>query len=192
VSRKFLAFSYKPGPGRSNTRVAIWRALKDLGASYLQQGVALLPSSAEARESFEALKARVESQKGSATLSTLCFLAEDDEASIVGEFNDARREEYEEVANNCESFSAELDRTLDRDEYSFSELEEGSAEIAKLTRWLERISRRDYFGAKGRAATEAALDRLNKRLAAYEKAVFARDGRAEGAKGQPHKERKGV
>ena len=51
---------------------------------------------------------------------------------VVGDFNAAREEEYEEFAQNCESFWAELDRTEAGGEYSFSELEEGSAEIAKL------------------------------------------------------------
>jgi uncharacterized protein YdbL (DUF1318 family) len=191
VSRRFLAFSYKPRAGTSNTRVALWRALRDLGAVYLQQGVALLPFSSGSRRSFDELKNRVEGGGGSATLSRLTFLAEEDEAAVVEDFNGARREEYKELAQNCASFSAELDRTETDGEYSFSELEEGSAELAKLGRWLERITQRDHFDAKGRVAAEAALQRLRKRLSAYEKAVFAREGRAAGTNRPHRKEGKG-
>jgi hypothetical protein len=132
----------------------------------------------------------VEGGGGSATLSTLTFLAEKDEAAVVEDFNGARREEYGELARNCASFSAELDRTEAEGEYSFSELDEGSAELAKLSRWLERISQRDHFDAKGRTAAEAALQRLRKRLSAYEKAVFARERRAAGTNGPHRKNRK--
>ena len=175
VSERFLAFSYKPRSGTSNTRVALWRALKDLGAVYLQQGVALLPSSGEARARLEELKARVAREGGSATLAVMHFPDEEDEASIVAEFNRARAEEYGELAQNCRSLVSELERDEAGGEYGFAELEEGAAELAKLRRWLERIELRDRFGGKGRAGADAALKKAGRRLSAYEKAAFARE-----------------
>jgi hypothetical protein len=175
LSRKFFAFSYKPKDGSSRTRVALWRALKELGAVYLQQGVALLPKSAILRGGLEALKEKVVSGGGSATLSELSFIEQADEDAIVGEFEASMRAEYGEVEENCASFDEELKRTRGRGEYNFAELEEAGWEVAKLERWFLRAAGRDYFGEPSRAAAEAALKTARKKLAAYERDVCSKD-----------------
>jgi hypothetical protein len=175
MSEKFLAFSYKPKAGSSRTRVALWRALKDLGAVYLQQGVALLPSAQRYRARLEELKAQVAHGGGSASVASLVFLAEEDEDAVLADFRRARREEYEELAVNCEAFERELDRSEEKGDYSFPEVEEGGAELAKLERWLEKIVARDHYGEARRAAAEAALRKARKHLASYERAACARD-----------------
>ena len=178
MSARFLAFSYKPRGGSSKTRVALWRALKDLGAVYLQQGVALLPRSAALQANLEALKERVASEGGSAAIASLAFLSRADEEAIVGEFLAARGAEYREVETNCAAFEEEIARTAARGEYNFPELEEAGAEIAKLERWLARVVARDYYGEASRRAAEGALKSARARLASYELEVFARERRA--------------
>lgn len=175
MSEKFLAFSYKPKAGSSRTRVALWRALKELGAVYLQQGVALLPSAQRYRARLEELKAQVAHDGGSASVASLVFLAEDDEATALADFRRARREEYDELAVNCGVFEREIDRSAGKGDYSFPEVEEAAAELAKLERWLEKIVARDYYGESSRSEAQAALRKARRRLAGYEKAACARD-----------------
>ena len=52
----------------SRHRVAVWRKLRDLGALYLQDGVAALPEDAVTREQLEWLQLRVREAGGEATL----------------------------------------------------------------------------------------------------------------------------
>src|SRR3712207_7185701 len=52
----------------SRRRVAVWRKLRDLGALYLQDGVAALPEDAVTREQLEWLQLRVREAGGEATL----------------------------------------------------------------------------------------------------------------------------
>jgi hypothetical protein len=52
----------------SRHRVAVWRKLRDLGAIYLQDGVAALPEDAVTREQLEWLQLRVREAGGEATL----------------------------------------------------------------------------------------------------------------------------
>jgi hypothetical protein len=52
----------------SRHRVAVWRKLKDLGALYLQDGVAALPEDAVTREQLEWLQLRVREAGGEASL----------------------------------------------------------------------------------------------------------------------------
>jgi hypothetical protein len=177
MSERFLAFSYKPKPGGSGTRVALWRALKEAGATYLQQSIALLPSTKANRLRLEELKAEVVQRGGAASLSSLVFLSQEDEVATIGEFRRARREEYEELAANCEVFREEVERHAERGDYAFAEHQEGAAELAKLERWLARIESRDHFGGAGREAAEAALGSARRRFRTFERKACSSDSR---------------
>jgi hypothetical protein len=68
----------------SRHRVAVWRKLRDLGALYLQDGVAALPEDAVTREQLEWLQLRVREAGGEATLWEAKPGTEAEERELVG------------------------------------------------------------------------------------------------------------
>ena len=65
---RWLILIYRLPREPSRPRVAVWRKLKDLGALYLQDGVAALPEDAVTREQLEWLQLRIQEADGQASL----------------------------------------------------------------------------------------------------------------------------
>jgi hypothetical protein len=118
----------------SRHRVAVWRKLRDLGALYLQDGVAALPEDAVTREQLEWLQLRVRESGGEATLweGRPGTLAE--EAELVEAFRSSREEAYRTII-------ARAERLRRKAEMGGSVLEQ----LGKLEREFRAERRRDYF-----------------------------------------------
>src|SRR5215212_5316952 len=116
----------------SRHRVAVWRKLRNLGALYLQDGVAALPEDAVTREQLEWLQLRVREAGGEATLweGRPGTLAE--EAELVGDFRASREEAYRAI-------TAEAERLRRKAHMG------GEAQLGKLEREFRAERRRDYF-----------------------------------------------
>lgn len=155
----------------SRHRVAVWRKLKDLGALYLQDGVAALPEDAATREQMEWLQLRVREAGGEATLweARPGTLAE--EAGLVESFRSSREEAYRAIV-------AEADRIRRKAELGGGgdALLEG---LGKLERAFRAERRRDYFRSPLRKEAADAL-RAARRAARGEGAR----GREAGSGGQ--------
>jgi hypothetical protein len=131
----------------SRHRVAVWRKLRDLGALYLQDGVAALPEDAVTREQLEWLQLRVREAGGEATLweAKPGTLAE--EAELVGAFRSSREEAYRTII-------AEAERLRRKAEMG------GGApleRLGKLEREFRAERRRDYFRSPLRLEAAGAL-----------------------------------
>lgn len=183
MALSFLAFGYKLTNESATARVAVWRALKELGAAPFQQGMSLLPERDGALARLEELKIMVEAAKGSVNMARLSFVHPADEAAFVEAFKRLRDEEYAELEENCERMIYELDRETEKGRFAFSELEEGEDEGAKLKRWAAKIEARDFFHADGKVAAEAALEKAQTRLRKYSLEVYRREKEAEGKEG---------
>lgn len=165
--RRWLLFIYRipsepPGP-----RTYVWRQLKGLGATYLQQAAALLPDRPDLREALNVLATRVIASGGEASLLDTTSPDPAWEAEAIARFNQARDAEYAELFENVERLEDEIARESRRGKFSFAKLEDLEADWEKLTRWRERIVARDFFGAGGRrdvdtemACARAAPDRF--------------------------------
>lgn len=55
----WLALSYNVPINPSKARVYVWRKLKEIGAEYFKQGVALLPNTAQSMQQFSALAQKI-------------------------------------------------------------------------------------------------------------------------------------
>jgi hypothetical protein len=175
VSLRFLSFSYKVPSEPSKNRVYIWRTMKELGAVYLQQGVALLPYADNLCSVLQKLHSEVTELGGKATLSELSFINEADERDILLEFEKLRNEEYEELSDECNRLMYELDCVTEKGKFKFSELEENDEEIVKLKRWHEKITKRDYFKVIGREKAVEMINKAEKRLHEYAEEVYKRE-----------------
>ena len=133
----------------SRHRVAVWRKLRDLGALYLQDGVAALPEDAVTREQLEWLQLRVREAGGRATLWEALPNTVAENRDLVQEFRAAREEGYGGVIEDAERIRRKA--TLGADKASLLE------EIAKIEREFRAERRRDYFRSPLRAEAAQAL-----------------------------------
>ena len=131
----------------SRHRVAVWRKLQDLGALYLQDGVAALPEDAVTREQLEWLQLRVREAGGEATLweARPGTLAE--EGELVRTFRASREEAYRAII-------AEAERIRRKTQMGGGALLE---QLGNLEREFRAERRRDYFRSPLRTEAAAAL-----------------------------------
>ena len=86
----------------SRKRAAIWRELKKVGASYLRDGVCILPERPTTRERLGAIASKVEEFGGDATLVSGACLTQTRAAALIDQFRAARAEEYDEIAREAD------------------------------------------------------------------------------------------
>ena len=142
--------------------VAVWRKLRDLGALYLQDGVAALPGDAVTREQMEWLQLRVKEVGGEATLWEARPGTVAEETELVGAFRSSREEAYKAIIAAAER----LRRKAQMGGAALSE------PLRKLEREFRAERRRDYFRSPLRLEAADALK-------AAREAVRNREGSAE-------------
>jgi hypothetical protein len=130
----------------SRHRVAVWRKLRDLGALYLQDGVAALPEDAVTREQMEWLQLRVREAGGEATLWEGRPGTVAEEAELVETFRSSREKAYRTIMAGAE-------RLRRKAQMGGSVLEQ----LAKLERGFRAERRRDYFRSPLRLQAAEAL-----------------------------------
>jgi hypothetical protein len=131
----------------SRHRVAVWRKLRDLGALYLQDGVAALPEDAVTREQLEWLQLRVREAGGEATLWEAKPGTMADEGELVEAFRSSREEAYRTII-------AEAERLRRKVQMGGGALSE---QLGKLEREFRAERRRDYFRSPLRLEAAGAL-----------------------------------
>jgi hypothetical protein len=131
----------------SRHRVAVWRKLRDLGALYLQDGVAVLPEDAVTREQLEWLQLRVREAGGDATLWEARTGTVAEEAGLVEDFRHSREEAYRAII-------AEAGRLRRK-----ARMGDGGVleQLGKLERRFRAERRRDFFRSPLRGEAAEAL-----------------------------------
>jgi len=145
--RRWVILVYQLPRKPSRHRVAVWRKLKDLGALYLQDGVAALPEDAVTREQLEWLQLRIREAGGEATLWEGRPATVAEERELVGAFRTSREEAYRAIV-------AEAERVRRKAEMGGGALLE---QLGKLEREFRAERRRDYFRSPLRTEAAAAL-----------------------------------
>jgi hypothetical protein len=111
-------------------RAYVWRKLKQLGAVWLQQAVAVFPERADLRAALTALSRRIEGWGGEATLLTTRSSTPVWESRLIARFTAARTAEY-----------SELGATIARLEDGISQLGQGPKTAAQLPALEARLRR---------------------------------------------------
>lgn len=154
----FLALNYKIPANPSRYRVAVWKALRELGAVYLQDGVAAVPQQDGMEQALRELRERILDCGGQAALLQITFCDEADEQALLQAFAEARSEEYAELRDDAQRLKVQLEwersRGADADE------ERCALELRRLKRRLESAIGRDFRQAAGREEAEQAVQAL--------------------------------
>jgi hypothetical protein len=145
---RWLLLVYRIPREPSRYRVAVWRKLRDLGALYLQDGVAALPEDAVTREQLEWLQLRVREAGGVATLWEARPGTVAEEGELVGAFRTSREESYRAII-------AEAERVRRKAEMGGGKVL--LEQLGKLEREFRAERRRDYFRSPLRAEAATTL-----------------------------------
>ncbi|MDQ1530805.1 MAG: hypothetical protein QOE37_910 [Microbacteriaceae bacterium] len=172
-SRSWLILVYRIPSEPTRLRATAWRRLKALGAVYLQNSIAALPQDAASERALRKLRHDIIQMSGTAVLLSSNVLAGDE--TVMATFQTARSEEYEEIVDRCEGFLTEIQHEYEKSHFTYAELEENEVDYAKLTGWFGKIRERDRFGAAGREAAEAALQRCQDALEQYASRVYSEE-----------------
>ena len=122
---KWMGLGYNLPVNPSKNRVYVWRKLKEMGADYFKQGVAILPKNPVNLRAFGRLADKIRDLGGEATLIEIQFVDERDELRQIARFKEARRREYDEI---------------------ITETPEQADQLKKLIKRYERVRARDFFG----------------------------------------------
>ncbi len=169
----WLLLIYRIPSEPTRLRAAVWRRLKGLGAIYLQNSAAELPTGPVGERALRKLRREIVEMGGTAVLMSCGVLV--GEAEVLAAFQTARDDEYEEIIDKCQDFLAQLEKEYRADHFTYAELEENEEDLVKLRNWLAKITDRDVFGAPKRAATLEALATCEHALEEYAARVYAEE-----------------
>lgn len=169
----WLVLIYRIPSEPTRLRATVWRRLKGLGAVYLQNSVAALPAGTGAERALRKLRREILDMGGTAQLLSSVALA--GSTDILGVFQAARDDEYEEILDKCQDFHGQLQKEYDAEHFTYAELEENEEDLVKLRNWLAKITSRDVFGAPRRAATLEAIASCEQALEEYAARVYAEE-----------------
>lgn len=156
----------------SSARVAVWRRLRTVGATSVLNGTWVLPHTAAHAQVFEELLGLVQQYRGSGFVLSVAESAPETDAAIVARFRADRGREYDELAERCTAFLAEVRKETRAGKFIFAELEEGEQDFEKLVRWLGKIQQRDFFPDERQAEAVSTIERCRQSLEDFSRAVF--------------------
>jgi hypothetical protein len=156
----------------SRVRVSVWRKLKRSGAVNIGQSIWALPVKDGHIDIFKEIVEEVKQNNGLAFIMKTNFLQEQNDKPIIDYFNNARNEEYKEFLDKCDDFHKEIYKEVEKNNYSFAEIEENEHELVKLSTWLEGILKRDFFQASMSEEAQNALSKCKETLEEYCSMVY--------------------
>src|SRR6266852_2604818 len=171
---RWLLLIYHVPSEPSSARAAIWRETKRLGALSLQHGACLLPLSEANQAAYARLSLRVEEYGGEASVLETSSPIDTWQAKIVGRFNAARNEEYEEVVDEAERFREEIARERRKGKFTFAEQEDEESNLERLRKYLAQVQARDVFGAPGQARALSEVEACAHVLEAFAQEIYDR------------------
>lgn len=171
-SLSWLMLTYKVPPEPAAKRVALWRKLKALGAVYLQNGVCLVPKTAEHARRLKVLVNDVSEMAGEAFALEAVGLDKSQEERVVARFKADRDDQYREFMGRCADYEAEIAKERRTNKFTYAELDEEETDLKKLQGWLDKIRKLDFYGAPLARDAEARLRKCEELLESYAEQVF--------------------
>lgn len=149
----WLGLGYNLPVNPSKNRVYVWRKLKEFGAGYFKQGVAILPKSPPNMAKFMGLAARIRDLGGEATIVELRYCELRDETETVAKFQRQSETEYQDLLKDCAGLMASIRANL-------LPPEERSEHLRKMVKRYGKVKSRDYFHSRSRAHIASGLEDL--------------------------------
>lgn len=168
----WLLLTYKMPPEPTAKRIAVWRRLKGMGAVYLQNGVCLVPKTADHTRQLKMLENEITEAKGDSVILETVALDRTQEEKVVHRFKAERDDAYEEFIDKCDDFEREVAKEVNASHFTYAELEENDVDLKKLQGWLAKIKKLDFYGGTRAAEADTRLNGCEAILDDYAKRVF--------------------
>lgn len=139
--RKWIGMGYNLPVNPSRNRVYVWRKLKEAGAVYYKQGVAILPYQKDKLAFFLKLSERIRNMGGEASIIEISFFDPADERELIAKFIDQSTAEYRELLMDCLKLRDGLRQSP---EQMIVQLKREDT-LRKLVNKYSRIRARDHF-----------------------------------------------
>ena len=150
----WLLLVFTPPGGAAGKRAALVRALKNLGAVWLRDGVAALPERPDCERALAALVATCVSP---ATIVRSARLEPDRARELVEEARAQRAAEYASATRQVEQLTWYVSGVSAQRPLRPAERRGAVTSLRQLTRQVAAIRGRDHFGADGAPQAESAL-----------------------------------
>ncbi len=173
---QWLVFFPQTPAKPSSLRVLVWRRLQQAGALNLQAGAWMLPHAPEQERILKTLLTDLEQQGGSGFFLEAVAPNEVIQTDLLARFQGERNKEYQEFGERCQQFLQELEKETRAHKFTFAELEENEHDLLRLTRWLRKIQRRDFFPGPTSRAAVARLTHCRQALQAFTATVYEQEG----------------
>ena len=169
---KWLLFLAHLPSTPSSLRVNVWRRLREAGSISLQNGVWILPRSAEYSTFLERLLAFIRQSGAGGQIFQVQGTDPAVDEDIIARFKADRTQEYAEFLEQCEVFIGELDKETRRQKFTFAELEENEQNLQRLRKWIAKIQKRDFFKTNISQEAAAAFQGCMQILDAFTRQVY--------------------
>lgn len=176
----WLILAYKVPTEPSTLRVRVWRTLKETGVVYIQQSVCVAPEFPEVKKKVKNIEKLIKTNHGSAFLLEVKEFSSITEKQLIETFNEQRILEHKEFMDGCQKFLDELEMETQRQNYTFHEVEENEADLAKLKKWYRKIVKRDFFSSHMLLKSKQQLDHCENVLSQFTNKVYQSEGHLEG------------
>jgi hypothetical protein len=147
ASGQWVLLAYRLPREPSTPRIALWRALRRLGAAQVLDGLVALPADSRTREQLEWLADDVVEAGGDASVWLAQPGSAAQERALAERMQAAVAADYARVVEQARAAAAQSVGVRKRT-------------VARLRRELRRIGRRDYFPPGEREAATAAVETL--------------------------------
>ena len=138
---RWLALGYNVPINPSKNRVYIWRKLKECGAEYFKQGVAVLPYNKKNYNYFMSLLSKINNDMGGeASIIEIKFLDPADEKDMINRFKNQYVNDIAAIKNDCTKLLSELKGQA---ENMISDYE--TEQLKKMVKSFSKARSRDYF-----------------------------------------------
>ena len=137
---RWLALGYSVPVNPSKNRVYVWRKLKEYGAEYFKEGVALLPYNRQSYTRFKYLLGKIVEMGGEASIVEMKFLDPKDEREVVARFREQAMEELSELKKDCAQVLSELANG------GSAFTEDQTEQVKRIIKRYSKARSRNHFG----------------------------------------------
>lgn len=149
---RWLALGYNVPINPSKNRVYIWRKLKELGAEYFKQGVAVLPLNKFNYAQFKTLASKIISMGGEASIVELKFIDSQDELEMIAKFKHQYASELSKLKDDCTQIITDIGSGAG---HLVSEYD--AERVKKMVRKFNKSKQRNHFDSNLVEDIETAL-----------------------------------
>ena len=167
----WLVLVYRVPSAPPRVRATVRRRLKSLGAIYLQNSTAALPSSLAAERAMRRLRHEILKMSGTAIVLSCDLLV--GEQQVRAAFITARNDEYEQIIQNCKSFVSGVEEEIGAQRAALTFLQEQEVALRKLQKQFVTVCDRDVFEAPRRRGAASALARADEAIGHYAELLHA-------------------